>query len=70
MLEHHLSIARRHVGEGTRHVTRQRLLVLTLDQAGNESSCAKALLSEFEQALTMQISHRDWLQSMLDESIS
>jgi hypothetical protein len=65
MLEQDLSMAERHMIQGTEHVARQRELVARLENDGQDLFQAKQLLARFEELLHLHIVDRDRILGQL-----
>jgi hypothetical protein len=65
--EQHLELAKRHVAEGRQRVAKQQELVVRLEQDGHDTRNANALLSQFEETLTLQEENLDRIKQEIGE---
>ena len=70
VIERHLAQAERAVALGTRHLDRQRGILVELEREGHNTVQAKELLVTFEESLALHIEDRDRLRKELAESFN
>jgi len=68
LLEDHLAKAKRHVQAGEQHSARQIAIIANLERRGHDTTTAKRLLEQFQEALAVYIQGRDRLQAELGRS--
>ena len=68
MLTGHLSLAERHITQGTRNVERQRQRVKELRCDARDDCRSRSLLSQFETLLALHIEDRDRVAAELVKS--
>jgi hypothetical protein len=61
MILDHLAMAERHVVQGRRHIAQQMQIVINLENGGHDTTVARSLLINFEDAQRMHIADRDRL---------
>lgn len=59
MLESHLELAKKHIALGLGHLARQRAIVAKFEAEGLDSSMARELLAQFEDAQAAHVADRD-----------
>jgi hypothetical protein len=64
----HLKLARRQVAEGRQRIAKQQELVARLERNGHDAKQANALLSQFEETLTLQKENLDRIKQEVGES--
>lgn len=67
LAERHLELAKKHVAEGRRRVAAQQELVARLERGGHATRTANALLSQFEETLTLQEESLDRVKKEVGE---
>ncbi|MBV8107064.1 MAG: hypothetical protein JO223_21040 [Hyphomicrobiales bacterium] len=65
----HFKLARKHVAEGQQCVDAQIVLMARLERDGHDTTGARALLDQFEEALALQIQALDCISQELEEGV-
>ncbi len=66
LLEQHLKLAKQHVAQGRRHITRQKQIIFELTRGQQDTSASPWALSTFEELQLMHLAERNRLQKELE----
>jgi|GEM_PF-1872635 hypothetical protein len=66
LVEQYLKLAKQHVAQGRRHITRQKQIIFELTRGQQDTSQARGLLSTFEELQLMHVAERNRLQKELE----
>jgi hypothetical protein len=66
LVEQHLKLAKQHVAQGRRHITRQKQIIFELTRGQHDTSQAHQLLSTFQELQLMHVAERNRLQKELE----